>query len=903
MRSIQRSPAWPYLGVLACIIVLCFATTRRWQPVGESSNPSPADSRQALRSGGTAKPPVSNRVPGIEDLEWDRSPVFASAQSEAVRQSGSAGDSSSPQVGTPQDIELAISWPRREVADSASEPPATDDAAGSKPQEHEAQPIEANPLAEADRPDDSEGGKDGTRIEQAPAPEPPASVSPVRVSSENDRLAMRSIVRRNIPSNRLKEPAPSAEPLESSDIDTGDGAHSSQKQWHLAESLQARFCWLAQQEATRGWAETMLEALRPIDASRPITASEPQFSQVQRLLEEAGPLAARCPERTLRREVLRARHAVQRRLDVWTALADASSEPGRDRHAISAHAELLRQLDQVAALTTGRANGGAWKEYLMLDVLRRAATRRQPPSLEQRKQLAAATLARIDTARRMHPENVLFRSPELQTLDGPLHRWSSDPVNRGSIAARLEQFEQTGSSHIAAQLASDMRRLTESAQPAERELGRKLQQHYRNANLRIALAKDLLMRFLPQESARAAPVRDRILGADVRGRSHTTTRLDLRFLPHPAKLRVAIDAHGLVQTQTCSLSGPAIFHSSGCSDYLATKPVEVDREQMHVGMTRVRVDAASALLGVSTEYDDVPLLGSLVQSVAKSKHEDSRSEALAITESRIGRQIARRVDQQAEAALAKAQRKFDERVWARLQDLQLQPEVIALQTTEDRLIARLRVADETHLASHTPRPLAPSDSLLSLQFHESALNNVVQQLELDGQSFTLPELHTHVAEKLKLKGSLPEDSPRDLKLTFAPKDSVRFRFEDGRIRISVALAELVQGDGRYRDFTVQAFYTPGVEGLRARLARRDVVRLQGRRIRFGSQIVLRGIFSRIFSEKHPHQLISERMADDPRLEGLEVTQLEIVDGWIGLAIGPERREKNNVSVRAAGLAE
>ncbi len=37
---------------------------------------------------------------------------------------------------------------------------------------------------------------------------------------------------------------------------------------------------------------------------------------------------------------------------------------------------------------------------------------------------------------------------------------------------------------------------------------------------------------------------------------------------------------------------------------------------------------------------------------------------------------------------------------------------------------------------------------MSLQVHESALNNALQRLELDGRSFTLPELFAHLRQKL-----------------------------------------------------------------------------------------------------------------------------------------------------------
>ena len=65
---------------------------------------------------------------------------------------------------------------------------------------------------------------------------------------------------------------------------------------------------------------------------------------------------------------------------------------------------------------------------------------------------------------------------------------------------------------------------------------------------------------------------------------------------------------------------------------------------------------------------------------------------------------------------------------------------IELSTTAERVVARLRVAGEEQLAGHTPRPRAPSDSLASIQVHESALTNAAMSLELEGQRLSAKEL-------------------------------------------------------------------------------------------------------------------------------------------------------------------
>ena len=71
------------------------------------------------------------------------------------------------------------------------------------------------------------------------------------------------------------------------------------------------------------------------------------------------------------------------------------------------------------------------------------------------------------------------------------------------------------------------------------------------------------------------------------------------------------------------------------------------------------------------------------------------------------------------------------------------------------------------------------------------------------------------------------------------------------------------------------------------LVRDGVVELSGR-IRAGSQITLRGIFSKTFSKDRVWPIVPDSLAADSRLAGLEITQLLMENGWVALAIGPER---------------
>jgi hypothetical protein len=223
-----------------------------------------------------------------------------------------------------------------------------------------------------------------------------------------------------------------------------------------------------------------------------------------------------------------------------------------------------------------------------------------------------------------------------------------------------------------------------------------------------------------------------------------------------------------------------------------------------------------------------------------------------------------------------------------------------MQTTQERLTLRLRLAAEHQLAALTPRPRAPSDSLASFQVHESVLNNVFNQLDLNGREFSQADLFRWVAERLNLPADkVPDNLRDDVMLTFAPRDAFRVTAQEGRLEINLHLDELRAEGNTFRDFTVRVFYRPDEESPTGDLVRDGVVQLIGKRINMKGQVALRGIFSKTFPREKRFSLLPARFLEDPKLADVRVTQMVVTDGWIGIALGQDRTRLALDAQRAA----
>ncbi|HEV3342700.1 MAG TPA: hypothetical protein VG125_20175 [Pirellulales bacterium] len=450
----------------------------------------------------------------------------------------------------------------------------------------------------------------------------------------------------------------------------------------------------------------------------------------------------------------------------------------------------------------------------------------------------------------------------------------------------LERYEQTGLSDDGRDLAVDVTEIASSDETLTARTQRWLEWNYRNANLRLVVSNELLNRLVPQQPAVEEPVHDRILGVPTRGWSTSTARVSIRLIPDPQTVRFALEAKGIVVARTTSRRDPVTVYSNSDSAYLARKQLQLTADGLKAWPTEAEVSNSSRLRGIETDFDDVPIIGQIVEGIARAKHKETEPAVRRVARRKVASRVQEEIDSAMEPKLKQARQLYQERVLTPLEGLALVPAVIELQTSEARFTSRLRLAGDEQLAASTPRPMALSDSLASVQIHQSVINNICDRLNVDGQAFTLPELQKRLTEAFKLPPeALPEEYPTDLRITFAKRDAVTTRFDDGRIELTLGIAELHRFPKVWRNFQVRVYYRPRVSGLDVRFVRDGTVQLRSEHFGREPQIALRGIFSKVFSHDRELIFVDSRATSDPRLAGLSVTQCVLTDGWIGLSLG------------------
>ena len=178
--------------------------------------------------------------------------------------------------------------------------------------------------------------------------------------------------------------------------------------------------------------------------------------------------------------------------------------------------------------------------------------------------------------------------------------------------------------------------LAASPEPLDRALADAVEQHYRNANVRVAITSTMLNRFVPAEQNESQPVWDRIVGTPVRGQSETSSQSRLQLEPATGRWQMNLESTGVVDSNTQANGGRAKLHSYGTTDFTVRKSVVVEPN----GEVRMQPSVASAnnynqLAGVTTDFDWVPLFSSFVRSRAVDQYRAKRPQAKAEIECKV----------------------------------------------------------------------------------------------------------------------------------------------------------------------------------------------------------------------------------------------------------------------------
>ncbi|MCC7476072.1 MAG: hypothetical protein IT425_11805 [Pirellulales bacterium] len=516
-----------------------------------------------------------------------------------------------------------------------------------------------------------------------------------------------------------------------------------------------------------------------------------------------------------------------------------------------------------------------------------------------------ALARRIDRWVAIHEERVAWQVSGRVAARGDLSpyfdsspRDAASPDEMVALSQQLEMYETTRNPEVGGDIVAAQRELSKSPASFDRALADAVEQHYRNANVRVAITAAMINRMMQSERSESKPVHDRIGGAFVRGQSEVTSRSHVQLSPAEREWQLRVRTSGVVESNTMADAGPVRFRSRGATDFDGSKTITIRPDGIHLQPSDVEATSSNRLMGVTTDYDWVPLIGGMARDRAMREYRARQARVRSEMESRVSAEASEMLDRETHEAMERARHNLYDRFTNRFNEYGIKLTTIEMKSTPERLVARVRVAGDDQLGSHTPRPRALSDSLASVQVHETAMTNLAVTLGLDGQHLTGDELQQKIRENFPKLEFNEVETNREVVFHFSAKNAVRVLIHDEQLELVIALDRVELDDNAIDNVIVHAYYAPAVVGLSAQLTREGALGIEGE-INVRERAKLHNIFKKVLPPERVISLVRLEPEQEKHFAGLMITQLVLEDGWLGLAIGPQT--ENRVAERARSL--
>lgn len=645
------------------------------------------------------------------------------------------------------------------------------------------------------------------------------------------------------------------------------------------------------------WINQVRAALLDLQAIPSITDARAAalISHLRNLADEGIEIGeSSIDNRNQQQQILRTAHALLRRTVVWNAVWSVGDHRGgqmvslrlRDAEPLMPTVNKLRQ--QVAE--TGDPKG--WTRFLLLDEIQQAA---ETTDADARKMVAQRLLSRVVWPGLQQQHRSWLESSSLHLLTNRIRPWADAPVDYAALLAQLERQESDTLDMGGIDVATAVQNLRFSENKKSAAVASAINDYYRNANLRMAVSAELLDQLLPDVPARTTQIRQTLVGMPVRGTGTVNSQLGLQLVPTTGSWNLLLNSRGTIAANTGTQQWPVQISNRSTSYFQASTPIRIENQLVTIGETQVGVTSKVALKGMRTEFDGFPVIESLVRAMAMSRYNETAPVARRQSEALTRNQISGEISGEVESQINQASDQLASRLLGPLGRLQLDPLVVDLDTTESRLSARYRIAGDWQLAAFTPRPRALSNSVLSMQIHQSLLNNTFEQLLPSDSPQPIREMMSRVLSMFGVDPSkIPGELPDDIHIRFASTRPITVEIEDGLLWLTLRVVRLHDNGGLDLNyFVVRAAFRPEFDGLNARLVRDGVLRISGPRMGIRERLPVRAIFTKVLDDDRPLPLVSEQLITHPAADSLQVGMLELVDGWICLAICPKEPASNN----------
>ena len=294
-----------------------------------------------------------------------------------------------------------------------------------------------------------------------------------------------------------------------------------------------------------------------------------------------------------------------------------------------------------------------------------------------------------------------------------------------TLTTSLEEYQATRGRLHAYKIRTRAELLEDIAPGSASVIESLLTKRLLGTNLKISVAESLISLAINQHQNQRGRVVDCILGAFVTGCQVTNADIFADVVANPDAAEFQLNLSGVVRSSTQGRKRPATIFTEGNHLFWGSKGVKFNGTRFSTTETRLMVDPNNTTVGLSTDFDNIPLINAIARRCAQKELTKKQGQAERIAARKLAEKVIPQFDNQVDTRFRKANAQSDRRLWSRLRAADLYPEQSRTSSTDTHVLIRSRTMNILELAGNpAPQEALPSSGV-SLQVHESLILSLI----------------------------------------------------------------------------------------------------------------------------------------------------------------------------------
>lgn len=415
-----------------------------------------------------------------------------------------------------------------------------------------------------------------------------------------------------------------------------------------------------------------------------------------------------------------------------------------------------------------------------------------------------------------------------------------------------------------------------------------LQDTFDHPNVAVMVSESMVQQAVEQNVNEDRPVCECILGTRIIGNALMDGVVTADLIPSQDSALINVTLVGSIYSRNTGYNGPVKLRTVGNGFVTASRVVQLGQSGIHLSPTNV----SQASLNTRITAIEHPLR--LVRKIARKKAAEQKPTADRIALQKLRAQVKEQFDQQTEEVINVDSPELED-AKRMLQRLSLEEPPRHWSSTDDALHMEAVFRRTDQLASVTRRPAVDEDYEVTIQLHESALDNALSPV-LAGRTVREGELNRLLEESGRSLEPEAEDEEDEapFEIDFARLRPIIFEAREQSLRLGVRGTRFAQGNRELKQpMEITAVYVPEETDGVVRLVRQGEVDVDfpGRKRLTVSQAGLRRTIQKKFSKVFPAEVLDRplEVPADAKLESMRgrVFHPRLVaaaDGWLTIGV-------------------